>query len=59
MCAKIGYDSYTKGRAEAEQDFKNAQNMDIGGGASISSAVDAQRIIQLAAIDEAAFKEYE
>jgi hypothetical protein len=56
---KIGYDSYTQGRAEAEQDFKNAQNMDIGGGADISAAVESQRIIQLAAIDEAAFKEYE
>jgi len=33
--------------------------MDIGGGASISTAFDAQRIIHLAAIDEAAFKEYE
>jgi hypothetical protein len=56
---KIGYDSYTKGRAEAEQDFKNAQNMDIGGGASISAAFENQRIMQLVAIDEAAFKEYE
>lgn len=56
---KIGYDSYTKGRAEAEQDFKNAQNMDIGGGASISAAFESQKIIQLPAIDEAGFKEYE
>jgi hypothetical protein len=33
--------------------------MDIGGGASTSTAFESQRIIQLAAIDEAAFKEYE
>jgi hypothetical protein len=56
---KIGYDSYTKGRAEAEQDFKDAQNMDIGSGVSMSTAAETQRLIQLAAIDEAAFKEYE
>jgi hypothetical protein len=56
---KIGYDSYTKGRAEAEQEIKNAQNTDIGGSASISAAFESQKIIQLAAIDEAAFKEYE
>jgi hypothetical protein len=56
---QIGYNSYTKGRAEAEQEWQNAQNMDIGSGAIMSTAAESQRIIQLAAIDEAAFKEYE
>ncbi|KAL5326352.1 hypothetical protein ACEPPN_004036 [Leptodophora sp. 'Broadleaf-Isolate-01'] len=57
--SQIGYDSYTRGRAEAEQEFRDAQNMDTGSGSSMSMAAQSQRFIQLAAIDEAAFKEYE
>jgi hypothetical protein len=33
--------------------------MDTGSGANMSTAAQSQRFIQLAAIDEAAFKEYE
>jgi hypothetical protein len=62
ICAnkwKIGYDSYTMGRAEAEQDWQNASKMDTGLGASMSTAAESQRLIQLASMDEAAFKAYE
>lgn len=56
---KIGYNSYTKGRAEAEQEFQDAQNMDIGTGAAMGTVAETQRLIAMATHDETAFKEYE
>jgi len=53
---QVGYDYWTKGSADAEQDWQNASNMKVGSGAgSVGLMAETQRIFILAQQDENAF----
>lgn len=52
---QIGTNFYTKGRAEAEQAWVDAQNMKVGAGPGGGPAQETMRLLALWEVDNQAF----
>ena len=58
---QVGYDHWTKGSADAEQQWQDASNMKVGSGAAgdLGLMGETQRLFMMATEDENAFKAVE